>query len=101
MRTRQHETTEILEQKKTNSKTPVGPTKDRNANRVCVVKIEWLFDQNWYCVAHVSVSGTIPQNAFFFSIFSQNMCFGYFLEWYVKQYLSYSYLPTEHMFKHY
>ena len=29
MRTRQHETTEMLEQKKTNSKTPVGPTKDR------------------------------------------------------------------------
>ena len=29
MRTRQHETTEMLEQKKANSKTPVGPTKDR------------------------------------------------------------------------
>ena len=29
MRTRQHETIEMLEQKKTNSKTPVGPTKDR------------------------------------------------------------------------
>ena len=29
MRTRQHETTEMLEQKKTNSKTPVDPTKDR------------------------------------------------------------------------
>ena len=29
MRTRQHETTEMLEKKKTNSKTPVGPTKDR------------------------------------------------------------------------
>ena len=29
MRTRQHKTTEMLEQKKTNSKTPVGPTKDR------------------------------------------------------------------------
>ena len=28
MRTRQHETTEMLEQKKTNSKIPVGPTKD-------------------------------------------------------------------------
>ena len=28
MRTRQPETTEMLEQKKTNSKTPVGPTKD-------------------------------------------------------------------------
>ena len=28
MRTRQHETTEMLEQKKTNSKTPLGPTKD-------------------------------------------------------------------------
>ena len=28
MRTRQHETTEMLEQKKTNSKTPVGPTKE-------------------------------------------------------------------------
>ena len=27
MRTRQHETNETLEQKKTNSKTPVGPTK--------------------------------------------------------------------------
>ena len=25
----QHKTTEMLEQKKTNSKTPVGPTKDR------------------------------------------------------------------------
>ena len=29
MRTRLHETTEMLEQKKTNSKTPVGPTKDK------------------------------------------------------------------------
>ena len=32
MRTRQRETTEMLEQKKTNSKTPVGPTKDRASN---------------------------------------------------------------------
>ena len=30
MRTWQHETTEMLEQKKTNSKTPVGPTKAEN-----------------------------------------------------------------------
>ena len=29
MRTRQRETTKILEQNKTNSKIPVGPTKDR------------------------------------------------------------------------
>ena len=29
MTTRQHETTELLEQKKTNSKTPVDPTEDR------------------------------------------------------------------------
>ena len=33
MRTRQHETTEMLEQKKTNSKTPVGPTKDRASTK--------------------------------------------------------------------
>ena len=32
MRTRQHETTEMLEQKKTNSNTPVDPTKDRESS---------------------------------------------------------------------
>ena len=32
MRTRQHETTEMLEQKETYSKTPVGPAKDRASN---------------------------------------------------------------------
>ena len=44
MRTRQHETTQMPEQKKTNSKIPVGPTKERAMHyKNRPIQIYWKF----------------------------------------------------------
>ena len=44
IRTRQHETTEMPDQKKTNSKIPVGPTKDRAMHyKNTPIQIYWKF----------------------------------------------------------
>ena len=56
MRTRQHETTEMLE--KTNSKTPVGPTKDRASStnqHYPNINLRWNHDRIWGLAAGVQL----------------------------------------------